>query len=35
MLGTVIVSGNGDGRDLQELLDEITADITAPPAPAE
>lgn len=30
MLGTVIVSGNSDGRDLQELLDEITADITAP-----
>lgn len=35
MLGTVIVSGNSDGRDLQELLDEITADITAPPSPAE
>lgn len=34
MLGTVIVSGNGDGRNLQELLDEITADITAPPKPA-
>lgn len=31
MLGTVIVSGNSDGRDLQELLDEVTAGITAPP----
>lgn len=30
MFGTVIVSGNSDGKDLQELLDEITADITAP-----
>ena len=28
MFGTIIVSGNSDGKDLQELLDEITADIT-------
>lgn len=35
MLGTVIVSGNSDGRDLQELLDEITAQITALPKAAQ
>lgn len=30
--GTVIISGNSDGRDLRELLDEMTEGITAPPA---
>lgn len=31
VFGTIISSGNSDGRDLQELLDEMTAEITAPP----
>ena len=29
--GTVIASGNSDGRDLQELIDELTEGIMAPP----
>lgn len=32
VFGTVISSGNSDGRDIQELLDELTEGITALPA---